>query len=453
MPNESPPGSRGSRWVAFVLTGLAFAVLLVAGAVAGKRWLTEMARTRANEVLKRVAAYADVDYEKVDVDLIPPVAHIRALTVRPVASGFTLRVDDVAVRRLTEGALAPLVMDLSLHGVTVELPPRIPVIPWALSRVFDGPLVGDIAIGYRYQTATNELDVEHVDIALRDLGALTLAGNVAGVSFEMPPVLPGLDLTKLDDPAAAAAVLASLAAPVLKALHETALARAEVRYEDQGLLPRMVIAAALQSEQTAIAAARRLSSAVEDSLDNAPGIDAAMRAQLRQFLARPGTLRLVAAPKVPIPIMRFVVGAGAGSFPDLHVTMSVTEGPDLVESVTAAVPQQVQKLAGASREAMRTGALDDARRWATAARALAPDNEVSIALERELPAPKAPPPPPPSPKAPPPPPSPRVADREPEIPTPPLPSSDTCDDWRSAPPRCAVGFVRTYYENLSRGDC
>src|SRR5262245_48871884 len=215
----------------------------------------------------------------------------------------------------------------------------------------------------------------------------------------------------------------------------------------------MGMAAALQSQQSANAAARRLSDVLEDSLGDAPGLDAAMRAKLRQFLARPGTLRLAAEPKVPIPIMRFVVGAGAGSFPDLHLSMSVTDGPDLVESVTAAVPQQVQKLAAASREAMQTGALDDARRWAMAARALAPDNEVSIALERELPAPKPPPPPPPSPKAPPPPPSPSVADREPEIPTPPLPSSDTCDDWRSAPPRCAVGFVRTYYENLSRGDC
>src|SRR5262245_20216649 len=129
----------------------------------------------------------------------------------------------------------------------------------------------------------------HLEVALRDLGSLTLAANVAGVSFEVPQVLPGIDVTKLDDPAAAAAMLASLAAPVLKTLHETALARAEVRYEDHGLLPRMVMAAALQSQQTAIAAARRLSDAVEDSLDNAPGIDAATRAELRQFLARPGT--------------------------------------------------------------------------------------------------------------------------------------------------------------------
>jgi hypothetical protein len=28
-----------------------------------------------------------------------------------------------------------------------------------------------------------------------------------------------------------------------------------------------------------------------------------------------------------------------------------------------------------------------------------------------------------------------------------------CDDWKSAPPTCAVGFVRQYYENLSRGNC
>src|SRR5262245_31060748 len=289
MSDESPPGSRTSRWVAFVLTGVALTVLLVVGGVVGKRWLTRTARARANEVLKRAAAYADVDYDDVDVELIPPAAHIRALTIRPVASGFTLRVGDVAVRRFTEGALAPLVMDVSLRGVTAELPPRAPTMPWALSSVFDGPLVGDVAIAYRYQTATNEVDLGHLEVALRDLGSLTLAANVAGVSFEVPQVLPGIDVTKLDDPAAAAAMLASLAAPVLRTLHETALARAEVRYEDHGLLPRMVMAAALQSQQTAIAAARRLSDAVEDSLDNAPGIDAATRAELRQFLARPGT--------------------------------------------------------------------------------------------------------------------------------------------------------------------
>ena len=45
------------------------------------------------------------------------------------------------------------------------------------------------------------------------------------------------------------AVIAGLAGPVLTALHDTALARAELRYEDHGLLPRLVIAAALQSQQ------------------------------------------------------------------------------------------------------------------------------------------------------------------------------------------------------------
>ena len=36
--------------------------------------------------------------------------------------------------------------------------------------------------------------------------------------------------------------------------------------------------------------------------------------------------------------------------------------------------------------------------------------------------------------------------------SPPL-STQGCDDWRSAPPTCAVGFVRQYYEDLSRGNC
>ena len=275
------------------------------------------------------------------------------------------------------------------------------------------------------------------------------------MSFEVPSALPGLDLGKLGDPATAAAVIAGLAGPVLTALHDTALAHAELRYEDHGLLPRLLMAAALQSQQSVTSAARRLGDGVEDSLNNAPGVDAAMRAQIRQFLARPGYLTLVTAPKVPIPIMRFVVGAGAGSFPDLHLTMNVSEGPDLVESATAAVPQQLQKLATASRDAIRAGALDDAGRFAMAAHALAPDDELSIALQKELPAPRtAPAPPrvdePPAPSAVPA--APPVEQRQVEIEREP-PPSDTCDDWRSAPPRCAIGFVRRYYENLSRGDC
>jgi hypothetical protein len=463
MPNESSSRSRASRLVGFVLAGIGLAIVLTVGAVAAKRWLTETARARANEVLKRAAAYADVDYENVDVDLLLPVAHVHALTIRPVATGLTLRVGDVAVRKFTEGALAPLAMDLSLRDVTADLPPQMPAMPWALANSLDLPLVGDVTVAYRYDATSRELDVERLGFALHDLGALTLSANVAGVSFEVPSALPGLDLSKLGDPATTAAVIAGMAGPVLTALHETALARAELRYDDRGLLPRLVMAAALQSQQSVVSAARRLSDGVEDSLNNAPGVDAAMRAQIRQFLARPGALTLVTAPKVPIPIMRFVVGAGAGSFPDLHLTMSVSEGPDLVESATAAVPQQLQKLATASRGAMRAGAWDDARRLAMAAHALAPDDELSIALQRELPAPTttpAPPPveqqhveierEPPAPKTAPAPPP--VEQQHVEIEREP-PPSDTCDDWRSAPPRCAVGFVRRYYENLSRGDC
>src|SRR5262249_11692748 len=33
------------------------------------------------------------------------------------------------------------------------------------------------------------------------------------------------------------------------------------------------------------------------------------------------------------------------------------------------------------------------------------------------------------------------------------PQASACEDWRSAPTACAAGFVRTYYEDLSRGDC
>lgn len=46
----------------------------------------------------------------------------------------------------------------------------------------------------------------------------------------------------------------------------------------------------------------------------------------------------------------------------------------------------------------------------------------------------------------------KVASVAAAAPVAPAPAAE-CADWRSAPPSCAVGFVRTYYEDLSRGDC
>jgi hypothetical protein len=40
-----------------------------------------------------------------------------------------------------------------------------------------------------------------------------------------------------------------------------------------------------------------------------------------------------------------------------------------------------------------------------------------------------------------------------ESPAPVAAAIQGCEDWRSASPTCAVGFVRQYYENLSRGNC
>jgi len=422
------------------------AAILAASAIVLWHWASRAYEHRTRDALKNFGVFADLDYDSVDLSLIPPATHVHGLTIRPVIpAGLTVTIPEAVVRSVRAATGIPPELDVELRGVTLEfkVPPLSGTHPFAL--VFDEMPRADISLAYEYEPESKDFVLQRFALAAKDLGAIDLSGMISGVASINPP-----GRTAISQEATGRAVV--------EALVEAALVRAELRYADRSLLARLALLLAIIRRESAAEAAAEMTELAGRVLHRLPPSEMNEGQALRSFLSSPGHIVLTSEPKVPIPLARFALAA-ASTFPPLHLHIESNTGVPLLDQVQALAKARVDKLADAAKQARLLGAWGDAADYASAALTLLPHDPVAQAIVKEVA-----PPPTPSPAIGVPAPSPtQVPFIQPASPggVSSYPTSrsrwatrndSSCADWETAPTSCPNGFVHFYLTILSRND-
>lgn len=349
-------------------------IVVVGAFFVARRYAINVARPRVTKALTGMAKYGDVDYDDLTVDLIRRVVHVWNLRLKPIRSGATIAVRDLAIQDFVEGDPIPTGLDIALRGVSVDNLDVGSYLPVVDREILTGDsMVGDVRLAYRYVQNEEVLRIQALELGIEHLARVHMGGEFIQVA--LPSVR--VDGEPLGD--------ADLLRGLSSALDSAALGRFELTYEDRGLLARAFILAGAGSAESATELAKQVLGDLGERMEEfTESVPAETSRQFTEFLSHPGTLQLTVEPKVPIPIARFLVGAMLGEQPKLDLSIETSAGPALSDTIDAQVAHVRDKLEQVADRAM------DEFRWADAAvalgraRTMLPNDQSVIDLENQL---------------------------------------------------------------------
>ncbi|MCF3932618.1 hypothetical protein L1787_04200 [Acuticoccus sp. M5D2P5] len=151
----------------------------------------------------------------------------------------------------------------------------------------------DLAASGRWEAATGNAVVRDVRVAMEDLGALTLTGDIDGLTAS---TVAALQVSMEDLPR------------MLQLLQSVTISNLALTYTDAGLTPRLLEQLAAANDAPVEAVTQSLVATIPDALAiiNAPRFTEMVQSAARTFLDDPGTLRVSAAPPQPISIAQLM---------------------------------------------------------------------------------------------------------------------------------------------------
>lgn len=286
------------RFVVALALAAGLAVLAYAGA---QLWLARLLDARAAELMERLPPAVTVEAGGWQVRLHRHEARLTDVVVAGGPAG-RLRIAEIRLDRFDFRHEVPHYARGTLQGVTVETAEAGPALRSALGALGYDRMALDADFSYSYDAERRTLTLEALRLSAPGMATLDVEAEIAGLAT-LAPETP----------------LAVLAIGL-----RAALARLTLRYRDDGLAERV---AAAEARRTGASAAdvrgrlvRDIDAAIADAADDGPR---AAFAGLRRFVAAPGAVTLVAAPREPVPLFRLAgMRSPAMAFRLLGVTVS-----------------------------------------------------------------------------------------------------------------------------------
>ncbi len=209
---------------------------------------------------------------------LPSTARAEGIAgVSPLTGEIT--VDTVELRDLDAANDVPERVDLAVRGIEATLDAAAsPVADFLVLLGYDSVRV-DLDYAYVFDPAANILRVDGVRVAAAEMGTIAISAELGGV----PP-------EAMTDPALAA-----------MAEDEATLRRLELRYEDASLADRLLAMAAEDEGLSTEEMRGQLIEAIQLEARTAKDrLTKEVLKAIEAFLAKPGTLRVVAEPPEPV---------------------------------------------------------------------------------------------------------------------------------------------------------
>jgi len=251
-------------------------------ALAGRDWPTGIeaegvfAGTAADHV--RIASFSASGIDP--GTHLPSAARAEGIAgVSPFVGEIT--VESVELRDLDAAGQVPEHIDLAVRGIEARLDDAVsPVAGFLVPLGYDRLRV-DLDYAYAFDPATNVLRVEGVRVAAQDMGTITVSAELGGV----PPE--------------------AMTNPMLGAMaeEEVTLQGLELRYEDASLADRLLEMAARDEGLSTEEMRSQLIEAIQVETRTAGDrLTKEVLKAIQDFLAEPGTLRVVAEPPEPVKL-------------------------------------------------------------------------------------------------------------------------------------------------------
>jgi hypothetical protein len=238
------------------------------------------------QVVGQLAPIADVAYGPVWVDIWGFHTHVRGITVvpaipfMPAQSMPKFAIREMIVHRWDRQNPAPAYIKIALKGIGIDGGGAAPSPLQELG--YDGPILIDLDFDYEYRAKDRELELRRLGFGAVGLGQVQLAVRLGNVAPE--------DVIAKPD-------LSQALTFILGRYQQILVQRAELVYEDDSLVPRLLQLQARQEGLTVQQIIDRSTSGLAAS-----GVSGETVRSIRAFLAQPHRIGVIASPERGVPV-------------------------------------------------------------------------------------------------------------------------------------------------------
>jgi len=257
--------------------GLGGAIALIVGA---QVYASYQATKEVDKAISSVSEFVNIDYKKVNSSLLGGGTKVKDITISPVETGETFRVDEVVVYDYDVTDDIPTRINMAVNGMAVNVADLGQNAAPLKEFGYGESLSVNFATEYEYEETTQEIRLKKFEVGADEVGDLDMNVYVSNVSL---------------DPAAIASMPFSLFSMVF---HE-----AEITYKDDSLVTRVFdTAAAANGVSVDEFKEEAIASLKADLASGEEGLTEDIVEEMTDFINDPEGFSISINPSEPVPL-------------------------------------------------------------------------------------------------------------------------------------------------------
>lgn len=266
------------------ITGIGIAVVLIAIYMGVKMYASNVAEGKVNEAIAKAANVADIDYEKVSVDLLGMDVRISGIIVSPADSEEKLKIDEIVIYDIDDNADIPTFLSMTCNGIELNMKDLGEEAEKLRRLGYNDKLMVNLTAEYAYDKEKKEIDIKKIGIGADEAGEINVSFRLGNISLE-PEKIAGL----------------------LFSFPQVIFHEAKIEYDDDSLVERLMKLGAEEQQVNIKDFKKSLIQEVEKEIEKEKD-DFTKKAlsEVKEFLEDPEEFSISASPSKPHPLGRIM---------------------------------------------------------------------------------------------------------------------------------------------------
>lgn len=266
------------------IAGIGIAVLLIAIYSGIKTYSSNIAEEKVNEAIAKAVNFADIDYNKVSVDLLGNDVKISDIIVSPADTEEKLTIDEIIIHDIDDKAEIPTFLSISCNGIELKMEDFGEEAKNIRELGYTDKIMLNLKVEYAYDEVKKELDFKKISLGADDVGKISFGFRLGNISLE-PDEIAGLPFN----------------------FEQIIFHEAKLKYEDDSLAERIIKLGAKEQQTNVKDFKKFLIQEVETEIEKEKD-DFSKKAlnEVKEFIEDPEEFSISASPSKPYPLGRIM---------------------------------------------------------------------------------------------------------------------------------------------------
>ncbi len=266
------------------IVGIGVAVVLIAVYMGVKMYASNAAEVKVNEAIAKTAKFADIDYEKVSVDLLGMDVRISDIIVSPADSKEKLKIDEIVIHDIDDKSDIPTFLSMTCNGIEINIKDLGEGAKELRRLGYNDKMMVSLIAEYAYDKEKKEIDIKKIGIGAGEVGEISIGFRLGNISLD-PEEITGL----------------------LFNFPQIIFHEAKIEYEDDSLVERLIKLGAEEQQANVKDFKKSLIQDVEKEIEKEKDeFTKKALSEIKEFLEDPDEFSISASPSKPHPLGRIM---------------------------------------------------------------------------------------------------------------------------------------------------